>query len=159
MTNEKLREEITRLLCSDPVCFGRVSSATIDAIAALSSTDSQSVGDDGEHKRCPWCKSEPAFERSELANRVSYRVGCPNNECSVQPHAASSISIAKVWEQWDALSAMSSREAGLREALQAVHDDLLMRAETEDDGTKVVAVGRGVWVKVCAALNAGGDRG
>lgn len=47
--------------------------------------------------------------------------------------------------------ATEARAQGLVEALTAVHDDLLMRAEIEGD-EKIVAVGTGVWVKVCNAL-------
>lgn len=50
-----------------------------------------------------------------------------------------------------AIQAAEARAQGLVEALTAVHDDLLMRAEIEGD-EKIVAVGTGVWVKVCNAL-------
>ena len=50
-----------------------------------------------------------------------------------------------------AIQATEARAQGLVEALTAVHDDLLMRAEIEGD-EKIVAVGTGVWVKVCNAL-------
>lgn len=50
-----------------------------------------------------------------------------------------------------AIQATEARALGLVGALTAVHDDLLMRAEIEGD-EKIVAVGTGVWVKVCNAL-------
>lgn len=40
----------------------------------------------------------------------------------------------------------------LRETLIAVRDDLKLRAESDSDGTPVVAVGQSVWLRICDAL-------
>ncbi|GAB5451850.1 MAG: hypothetical protein Hals2KO_21780 [Halioglobus sp.] len=47
---------------------------------------------------------------------------------------------------------LQQENTALREALQAVHDDLLIRAEFGSKGEKVVSVGFSVWLQVKAAL-------
>jgi hypothetical protein len=44
----------------------------------------------------------------------------------------------------------------LKAALQYAHDDLMLRAEIDPNGGKVVAVGMGCWIKIKAALDGGG---
>lgn len=46
MTNEERLREIDRLLGDDPICMGRVTSGTVDAIAALSNTAPETPEDD-----------------------------------------------------------------------------------------------------------------
>jgi hypothetical protein len=41
----------------------------------------------------------------------------------------------------------------LKAVLKLLYKDLLMRAETEEDGCKVVPVGSSVWIKLKEAIN------
>jgi len=55
----------------------------------------------------------------------------------------------------DAAAMIAAQAEGIlrfREALEAVHRDLLMRGTKDDDGVVVVDVGFSVWQKVCQAL-------
>ena len=40
----------------------------------------------------------------------------------------------------------------LESVLQYVHKDLLLRADTDDNGNKVVSVGFSCWLSICKAL-------
>ena len=52
----------------------------------------------------------------------------------------------------DDRNALTAKLEAAEQALTAVHEDLLIRADTDADGGKVVAVGYSVWLKVKAAL-------
>lgn len=54
--------------------------------------------------------------------------------------------------QTDVLEKVSIRE--LVEAATALQDDLLLRAKLDPDGTKVVNVSHGRWLRFCAVLDA-----
>ena len=50
-------------------------------------------------------------------------------------------------------AALKAENERLREAMTAMHKDLLLRAEIDiRDGTKIVHASNGVWLKFCAAL-------
>ena len=50
------------------------------------------------------------------------------------------------------IAELEAENTRLRKALQYTYDDLLLRAELDSDGGKVVAVGMGCWCGICKAL-------
>ena len=113
----------------------------------------QDADEVGEHKRCPWCRSRPILESSMFANRSSYRSGCSNEACHVQPYAAGS-SIAEAWERWDALSAIQNRDAGLRAALDGFGDDYIT---SDTHHPNWVLIPTKTFDRIRAALQMGGE--
>lgn len=50
------------------------------------------------------------------------------------------------------IAALQAERDGLKNVLEKVRDDLMLRAEDAPDGARVVAVGNGVWFSLNKAL-------
>lgn len=64
-----------------------------------------------------------------------------------------SVVIREVRDYIEAERAKAMSEPDIYRAAIAVRDDLMLRAEIEEEGGKLVAVGSGVWMQLCAALD------
>lgn len=97
---------------------------------------------------CPFCGGEAEVERVG-DYRQSHIIACTECGCRLETGEDAEWNRGNAWNT----RAQSARMAALEDALREVHDDLIMRAEFEGD-EKIVAVGTGVWVKVCNTLAA-----